>query len=231
MNTIGIIGAMDEEVALIKADMTVVAAKSILGLDFYIGKYNGKSIVIVRSGIGKVNAAVCTQVLIDHFAVDCIINVGAAGAVFSELKIGDVVISVDAVEHDMDASAFGDPVGTIPRMEESYFKADEELIEKAVKASENCTNHKVYTGRIASGDQFIASPEAKQRLWKLFKAYCTEMEGAAIGHTCYLNKVPFVIIRSISDNADGEAGMDFSEFTKIAAENSSRIVHYLMGEL
>lgn len=231
MNTIGIIGAMDEEVALLREKAEIIAAKNILGSDFYMAKYNGKNIVIVKCGIGKVNAAICAQVLIDHFAVDSIINTGVAGAIFKELKIGDVVISTDTVQHDMDTSVLGDPVGTIPRMDESFFKADETLIELAKAAGEQCTDHKVYTGRIASGDQFISSSEQKNKIWKLFGAYCAEMEGAAIGHACYLNRVPFVIIRSISDNADGEAGMSFTEFTHIAAVNSSKMVERVLDSL
>lgn len=231
MKTIGIIGAMDEEIALLKEVSEVVAAKNILGSDFYIAKFSGKSIVIVKSGIGKVNAAICAQVLIDHFAVDYIINVGVAGAIEKSLKIGDIVISTDTVQHDMDVSALGDPVGTIPRMKESYFKADPNLIELAKKAGEKCVGHNVYTGRIASGDQFISSAEQKTRIKTLFGAFCAEMEGAAIGHACYLNKIPFLIIRSISDNADGEAGMSFSQFTKVAAENSSNMLQFLLKEI
>lgn len=153
MKTIGIIGAMDEEVAFIKEISEIISAKNILGLDFFVGKYGSNSVVIVKCGIGKVNAAACTQVLIDHFAVDCVINVGVAGGIFADLKIGDVVISTDAVQHDMDVSALGDPIGTIPRMDESYFKADEELIELAEKAGETLEGHNVYKGRVASGDQ------------------------------------------------------------------------------
>ena len=143
MKTIGIIGAMDEEIALIKEFSEIISAKNILGLDFFVGKYGSNSVVIVRSGIGKVNAAACAQVLIDHFAVDCIINVGVAGGIYNELKIGDIVISTDTVEHDMDVSALGDPIGTIPRMDESFFKADEELIKLAEKAGETLTDHHV----------------------------------------------------------------------------------------
>ena len=231
MKTIGIIGAMDEEIALMREASEVVAAKNILGMDFYISKYSGKNIVIVKSGIGKVNAAVCAQVLIDHFAVDCIINVGVAGAVNKNLKIGDIVISTDTVEHDMDASELGDPVGTIPRMDKSFFEADKELIEIAKRAAKNLDGCNVYTGRIASGDQFISNSQQKQRLNDLFGAYCAEMEGAAIGHTCYLNKLPFLIIRSISDNADGEAGVSFTEFAKTAAVKSGKMLQYLLKEI
>lgn len=231
MSTIGIIGAMDEEIALLKEASEIVAAKNILGSDFYIAKNSGKNIVVVKCGIGKVNAAVCTQVLIDHFAVDCVINVGVAGAIKNELKIGDVVISDDVVQHDMDVSPLGYAVGTIPDLDESYFKADENLIELAQKAAEKSINHKFYTGRIVSGDQFVASADKKKMLQSNFGAYCAEMEGAAIGHTCYLNCVPFLIIRSISDNADGQAGISYPEFTKIAAKNSSDILQEMIKEI
>jgi len=231
LKTIGIIGAMDEEIAFIKEIAEIVSAKNILGLDFYITKFGGNSVIIVKCGIGKVNAAACTQVLIDHFAVDCVINVGVAGAIYKELNIGDIVVSSDALQHDMDVSALGDPVGTIPRMAESRFKADSELIEKAVEAGNALEGHKVFTGTVASGDQFIASAEAKNRIWNNFKAYCAEMEGAAIAHVCYLNKMPFVIIRSISDKADEQADMSFEEFTKIAAKNSSVILEGMLNNI
>lgn len=231
LNTIGIIGAMDEEVAFIKDVTEIVSAKNILGLDFFVGKYGSNSIVIVKCGIGKVNAAACTQVMIDHFAVDCVINVGVAGAIFKDLKIGDVVISSDTVQHDMDTSSLGDPVGVIPRMDESFFKADEKLIELAKNAGKQLEGHNVYVGRIASGDQFISSTERKNYIWNTFKGYCAEMEGAAIAHVCYLNKIPFVIIRSISDNADGEAGISYSEFIGTAVKNSSVILKDLLENI
>ena len=131
MKTIGIIGAMSEEITYLKEKIEIVTTKNIIGLDFHVGKYCGNSIVLVISGIGKVNAAVCTQVLIDHFGVDYIINTGCAGAIHPELGIGDILISTDAVQHDMDVSALGDPIGTIPRLAESYFKADEMLVKLA----------------------------------------------------------------------------------------------------
>ena len=233
MKTIGIIGAMEEEIAILKEKIeTIVTVKNIIGLDFYIGLFNGNNIVFVRSGIGKVNAAVCTQVLIDHFAVDYVINIGVAGAIFSELNIGDIVISTDTVQHDMDTSAFGDELGEIPRMPESYFKADDELIKLAYKsANEISSNYGVFLGRVASGDQFINDKDKKKKLWNIFNAYCTEMEGAAIAHTCWLNKIPFVIIRSISDNADNKAEMIYDEFINIAAKNSGDIVYKVLEEI
>lgn len=230
MKTIGIIGAMDEEVAIIKQKLEIITEREIIGLQFSMGRLSGNNVVLVRSGIGKVNAAICAQILVDHFAVDLIVNVGVAGAIAKELEIGDIVISSDAVQHDMDCSAIGDPIGVIPRMEVSIFEADKDLIEVAKRASEEISGeHNVVVGRIASGDQFIGGAEAKARIATLMKASCAEMEGAAIAHACYLNKIPFVIIRSISDNADGKADISFEKFVPLAAQNSSELVEKIVN--
>jgi len=228
MKTIGIIGAMEEEVALIKGKMDVISAKNIVGVDFYMGNMGGKTIILVRSGIGKVNAAICVQVLADMYGVDYIINVGVAGGLSKELGIGDVVISTDLVQHDMDVSAFGDPVGTIPRMAESFFKADPELQKTALRAGADISDCRVVAGRIASGDQFISDAVAKKRIVDLFRPQCVEMEGAAIAHACYLNKIPFIVIRAISDAADDQAPMSFDQFVLVAAQNSSAMVERMI---
>ena len=225
MNIIGIIGAMEEELALLLSRCTVRDKKEIAGLTFVSGSLYEKDIVLVKCGIGKVNAAICTQVLIDCFHVDGIVNVGIAGAVFEELNIGDIVVSSDAVQHDMDTSAFGDPVGIIPRMKESYFKADEKLLLLAEQAAKSLNRDlKVHIGRIASGDQFISTKEGKRRIWETVKGYCAEMEGAAIAQACYLNHIPFVLLRAISDNADGGSTMDYEAFSKMAAENAGNLL-------
>lgn len=229
MKTIGIIGAMEEEITGIKDIIVIVTAKIVAGLEFFIGKYQNNSVVLVRSGIGKVNAAICAQILIDHFGVDYVINVGVAGAVYHELSVGDIVISEDTVQHDMDTSIFGDPIGIIPRMEESYFKADENLVRMAVEAAKELSDEiHVFKGRIASGDQFISSAEGKAKIWKNVQGYCAEMEGAAIAQVCYLNQIPFVIIRSISDNAEAQADIAYEKFVPLAAENSSRVVEAML---
>lgn len=229
MKTIGIIGAMEEEIVLLKSVMEIVSAKKIIGVDFYLGKMHGKNTVLVRSGIGKVNAAICTQVLINLYGADYVINTGVAGAIHKELDIGDIIISDDCVQHDFDCSFVGDPPGVIPRMNESFFKADEELVRIAKGAcTEAVKDKKVLVGRIASGDQFIASAEAKNKIWSLFKAYGVEMEGAAIAQTCHLNKIPFVVIRAVSDKADESATMSFESFAKIASKNSSDSVEQII---
>ena len=232
MKTIGIIGAMSEEVTYLKEKVEIVTTKNIIGLDFHVGKYCGNSIVLVISGIGKVNAAVCTQVLIDHFGVDYIINTGCAGAIHPELGIGDILISTDAVQHDMDVSALGDPIGTIPRLAESYFKADEMLVKLAQEAAaETAENYHVILGRVASGDKFIGTKEGKEHIKRYVQRNCTEMDAPAIAHSFLLNRIPFVIIRAISDSADEQANMSYEQFVLLAAKRSSELVEKMLEKL
>lgn len=229
MGKIGIIGAMEEEVLALREKIKLQDVRSIASLEFYSGTLHGKEVVLVKAGIGKVNAALCTQLLIDCFHIDAIINTGVAGALSDELDIGDIVISVDAVQHDLDATGFGYERGIIPRMEESHFKADKRLVHIAEKASEVLSmNTNVFTKRIVSGDQFISDPAKKKELQTVFNGFCTEMEGAAIAHACYLNKIPFVIIRSISDKADDTAEINFSQFTQLAAANSCKMIEKMI---
>lgn len=232
MKIIGIIGAMEEEIVSLKSEMELVTAKNIVGIDFYMGKMHGRSIVLVRSGIGKVNAAICTQVLIDLYAVDYIINVGVAGAISKDLSIGDIVISKDAVHHDMDCTSFGYEIGVIPRMTDSFFTGDDHLVKIARECGEELFPDKgIYVNRIASGDKFVSGNEDKQKIWADFKAFCVEMEGAAIAQACFLNKIPFVIIRAISDQADSNAGVSFDKFVIGAAKSSSELVSKMITKL
>lgn len=232
MNTIGIIGAMEEEVISIKRNMKVENTIAVAGMEFCEGILNDKKIVVVRCGIGKVNSAICTQILIDRFDVDCVINTGVAGGLYPDINIGDIVISSDTVQHDMDTTAFGDPKGVIPRMDKSFFEADSKLIDLAKEAAENLKgSHKVYVGRVASGDQFVSSMRVKEDIYTTFTAYCAEMEGAAIAHTCYLNQVPFVVIRAISDKADQSAEVNFEEFVHVAARNASKMIEAIIERI
>ena len=227
--TIGIIGAMEEEVAVLKNSMDVEKVVEYASMEFYKGVLCGKNVVVVRSGIGKVNAAICTQILADKFKVDVLINTGIAGSLDAAIDIGDMVISTDLVEHDMDASIFGDPIGQVPRMDTFSFPADSELVKKAVLANKEANpDIKTFTGRIVSGDQFVSSAEVKERLVELFQAKCTEMEGAAIAHAAYLNKISCVIIRAISDKADNSATMDYPTFEKQAIKHSVKLVRNLL---
>lgn len=229
---IGIIGAMEEEVAALKEAMDIAETKEYASMVFCRGTMGGKDIVVVRSGIGKVNAAVCTQILVDRFKVDRLINTGIAGSLDAQIDIGDIVISTEAVQHDMDATIFGDPVGQVPRMDVLAFPADRILVEKAKEANRKVNpDIHTFTGRIASGDQFIASGEVKAKIVENFHALCTEMEGAAIAHAAYLNKVSCVIIRAISDKADNSAVMDYPEFERRAIAHNVRLVKELISML
>lgn len=229
MNKIGIIGAMDEEVNQIKGKMKDTRVIRKATMEFYTGTLEGKEAVVVRSGIGKVNAAICAQILIDEFSVEIVINTGIAGSLRNEINIGDIVISTDAMHHDMDVTGFGHEYGVIPRMETSVFTADTEIVEIAYKVCKKVNpDINVYRGRIVSGDQFINDKGKKQWIVDHFQGYCTEMEGAAIAHTAYLNQIPFLIVRAISDKADNSAYMDYDDFEAKAIEHSVKLMLELM---
>lgn len=229
MKTIGIIGAMEVEVARLKEDMEIKREVKKAGMEFCEGTLMGQNAVVVRSGIGKVNAAVCTQILVDEFQVDAVINTGIAGSLNAEINIGDIVISTDVLHHDMDAVNFGYEPGQIPQMDVFSFVADETLASKAeAVCNEVNPEIKVFRGRVVSGDQFIADKAVKERITNLFHGFCTEMEGAAIAQAAYLNEVPFVVIRAISDKADDSATEDYPTFEKKAVEHSVRLVEGLM---
>ena len=232
MNVIGIIGAMDEEVDILVEVMNVGEIVEKASLKFYKGTIENKEVILVRCGIGKVNAALCAQILISEFKVDAVVNTGVAGALHEDLDVADIVISTDAVQYDVDARTFGYAKGTIPRMEASEFVADERLINAAYNSTvKQLHSNKVLKGRVATGDIFISSKELKDELINDFNAHCGEMEGAAIPHVCSVNKTPFVIIRAMSDKADGSANMVYEEFVHIAAANSKDIVLNMLKEI
>ena len=222
---LGIIGAMEEEVEKLKEQMTEVRVQAKASMEFYRGKLKGREVVVVRSGIGKVNAAICTQILADDYQVDGIINTGIAGSLRAEINIGDIVISTDAVQHDMDAVAFGYKPVQIPRMDTWSFPADQKLIEVAEAGCRKALPELgVFTGRVASGDEFVAKRERKDQITEGFQACCCEMEGAAIAQAAYLNHIPFVILRAISDKADDSAHMDYPTFEAQAIRNSVKLI-------
>ncbi len=232
MKKIGIIGAMDEEVHILKGQMQDVIVKTAASMEFNEGKLQGKEVVVVRCGIGKVNAAVCTQILADLFHVDAVINTGVAGSLRNEIDIADIVLSTDTQQHDVDATGFGYPAGVIPRMEQSVFQADERLITLAKEiCAEVIPEVGIHTGRIVSGDQFISDAEKKAWLTENFDGFCTEMEGAAIAQTAYLNHIPFLIIRAISDKADHSAEMTYKEFEEIAIKNTVKLLNGLVKRI
>jgi adenosylhomocysteine nucleosidase len=232
MKKIGIIGAMEEEVNILKGQMQKVTMRTIASMEFCEGLFNGKEVVVVRCGIGKVNGAVCTQILADIYHIDAVINTGVAGSLRNEIDIADIVLSTDTLQHDVDATGFGYGLGIIPRMECSIFQADKRLIDLA---KEVCTQVipevGVHTGRIVSGDQFISDSGKKAWLIENFDGYCTEMEGAAIAQAAHLNQIPFLIIRAISDKADHSAEMTYSEFEELAIRNTVKLLNGLVEKL
>lgn len=222
---LGIIGAMEEEVVKIREEMEDTVIEKAAGLEFNIGKIKGNDVVVVRSGIGKVNAAICTQMLIDRYKVKAIVNTGIAGSLRNEINIGDVVISSDALQHDVNAIDFGYLLGEIPGMGCLSFKADDKLIKLAQECcSEVNPGIGSHIGRVLTGDQFISDNEKKEWLVESFHGMCTEMEGAAIAQAAYKNGVPFLIIREISDKADGSAVVEYSKFEKEAIEHSVNLM-------
>ena len=228
----GIIGAMEEEVAQLQEKMTDITITNKAGMEFYDGLLLGKSVTVVRSGIGKVNAGCCTQILADLFQADCVINTGIAGSLDAAIDIGDIVLCTDAVQHDMDAVAFGYDLGVIPRMPVSFFPADEKLRQAAKTICERVNPEiKVHEGRVATGDQFIADKAKKDFIVNNFQAKCTEMEGAAIAQAAYNNNLPFLIVRAISDKADNSAQMDYPTFEKQAIEHTVRLMLALVEEV
>lgn len=232
MSLVGIIGAMELEVENLKKMMQNVVIREKASMEFNRGELNGCEVVVVRSGIGKVNAAICTQILVDDYHVDAIINTGIAGSLRNEINIGDIVVSTDAIQHDMDATIFGYKPGEIPQMGTQAFPADDRMVELAREVCREVNPEiQVFGGRVVSGDQFISSKEVKERLVENFAGYCAEMEGAAIAQAAYLNHIPYVVLRAISDKADDSAKMDYPTFEREAAIHCFRLVQELVKRL
>ena len=228
---LGIIGAMDVEVATLKAKMENIAVQTHAASAYYEGTLEGTPAVVVQCGVGKVNAALCAQVLVSVYGVTHIVNTGIAGSLCADLDIGDLVISQDAMYHDFDCVHFGYEMGKVPGMDVVAFPADQALMELAVAAAEAENPGHSKIGRVASGDLFVAVKAAKEAIIAKTGAVCTEMEGAAIAHTAYRNGIPFVIIRAISDKADDSAEMDYPTFEAIAAQRCAAVTCRLAGAL
>jgi len=225
----GIIGAMDEEVDTLKQELENSKITDIAGMEFCEGKLDGAQVVVVKCGIGKVNAGTCAQILINDFGVDRVINTGVAGSLDASIDIGDFVVSTDAVQHDFDLSPIGYTKGQLDGFESASISADDAMRQSAVYAIKECAPEvHVFEGRVCTGDQFISSDEQKERITSEFGGLCCEMEGGAIAQICSQNQIPFVIIRAISDKADGSAHMDYPEFEKAAAERCARTVHFMV---
>ena len=228
---LGIIGAMDVEVTTLKAKMEHTVISTHAGSQYCEGSLAGCPVVVVQCGVGKVNAALCAQILISVFGVTHIVNTGIAGSLCAELDIGDLVISRDAIHHDFDLHFWGRPIGQVPGMDVTAFPADAELVQAAFAAAEVENTGHTRIGRVASGDQFICSKAQKEKIIADTGAICAEMEGASIAHTAYRNGIPFVIVRAISDKADDSADMDYPTFERIAAHRCANVTCRLAEEL
>lgn len=231
MTKLGIIGAMQVEVEILLGQMENQTSQTIAGSTFYEGNLEGLPVVIVQCGVGKVNAAICAQILCDCFGVTHLVNTGIAGSLCADLDIGDLLISKDAMYHDFDCVHFGYPYGKVPGMDVISFPADETMIEYAFAAAESVNPGHTRIGRVASGDQFVADKALKEKIISHTQGLCTEMEGAAIAQTAYRNHLPFVILRAISDKADDSAEMDYPTFERIAAHRCAQVACKLAKQL
>lgn len=228
---IGIIGAMQEEIDLLLRALEDAVELQRSGIRYVAGSLHGRKVVVCKSGVGKVNAAVCTQVLIDRFSADRIIFTGVAGALDPELEIGDIVVSTSGMQHDIDVQALGYARGVIPYQEVSDWTADPALAAAARAAADKLYPGHVKSGKVLSGDQFVADRALVLKLRDELGGACVEMEGAAVAQVCAMNEVPYVVIRSISDKADGSADVNFAEFTVTAADRSFAIVNEMLQHI
>ena len=231
MTKLGIIGAMSEEIETLVEKLEDRKSCKRAWSTYYEGRLEGLDVVVVQCGVGKVNAAMCTQILCDLYHVTHIVNTGIAGSLCAELDIGDLVVSKDAMYHDVDCNTVGYPTGKVPGMDVIAFPADETMISYAYAAAETVNPGHTKIGRVASGDQFVSSKELKDRIIAITNGLCTEMEGAAIAHTAWKNGVPFVIIRAISDKADDSAEMDYPTFEAQAAQRCAQVTQALAKRL
>ena len=221
---IGIIGAMDIEVENLKNAVENKQIKTVSGIDFVSGKISGTDVVIAKAGVGKVNAAVCAQTMILLYQPDAVINTGVAGSLSEKVGVGDIVVATATVQHDMDTSPLGDPVGYISGINMVELPCDEKVHNKLLDCAKKAEGIAVETGIIASGDIFLNSSEIKNKIVSNFGAVAGEMEGGSIGQVCVINKVPYCVLRAISDNADGSSHVDYPTFVAKAAEVSTNIM-------
>lgn len=232
---IAIIGAMDEEVASLSQSLTAASQEGSLLQDMpvYTGLFGNKKVVVVRCGIGKVHAALATQFVIDHYQPSFILNSGVAGGLSPQVRIGDLVLGSTSIQHDFDVRNFGYAKGVIPRLETSSFKADYDLLEAAAQAArDELSSERIHRGLIVSGDQFVSSLEQKQEILTYFPdAMCVEMEGAAIAHVASINRIPHLIMRAISDQADNTAPHDFDQYLLDVIPVLNKVIHKLLSLL
>ncbi|MBQ8175153.1 MAG: 5'-methylthioadenosine/adenosylhomocysteine nucleosidase [Clostridia bacterium] len=227
---IGIIGAMSVETEALCAALCDPKSRTVSGITYTSGTLEGQEVVIATCGVGKVYAAICTQTMILIYQPTLIINTGVGGTLTEKLGIGDVAVATALVQHDMDTSAIGDPVGLVSGINRIYFEADPKTVDKLAYCVTACSMH-AERGVIASGDQFVASRERKEFITTTFGAIACEMEGAAVAHVATVNGLPFAAVRAISDEADGHATVDFPTFAAHAAENSVAVLRRFLATL
>lgn len=226
---IAIIGAMEPEVKELLGLLKRHRVKTVAGVDLHLGRLCGKRVVIAKCGIGKVFAALCTQIIIDRYKPKLIVNTGVGGAVAEGLSTGDIVIASGLCQHDMDTSAIGDPKGLVSGINKIFFEADKRAID-LLKCFADEKGYSSTVGRIATGDKFIATAEEKRRIASEFSASACEMEGCAVAQVAFVNSTPFAVVRAISDSADGEATMDYPTFLPLAAHRSADLTLSLVRE-
>lgn len=227
--TIGVIGAMQIEIEGLKAAMTDVTVETVSGIDFYRGKLDGQAVVAAVCGVGKVFAAICAQTMILRYHPALIVNTGVGGTLTDRVGIGGLVIASDVVQHDMDTSPLGDPVGMISGINIIHIPADRDYSARFAAAAAELGIPYI-TGTVASGDQFISDRSEKTRITETFGGVACEMEGAAVGQVCHVNGVPFSVLRAISDEADGTSPADFGAFAAAAAENSVAVLRRFLKD-
>ncbi|MCL1952775.1 MAG: 5'-methylthioadenosine/adenosylhomocysteine nucleosidase [Oscillospiraceae bacterium] len=227
---VGIIGAMALEVEKLLSLLAGREARAVGCTQFHTGKLYGQDVVLAACGVGKVNAALCAQAMLLHFRPSMILNVGVAGGLLPEMRIGDIAVASSVVQHDMDTTPLGDPRGYISNLQCVEIPCSAPLVSTLLAAAEHLEGVHVHTGVVATGDQFIAKPEVKADLVRQFNAIACEMEGAAIGQACALHGVPFAVVRAISDGADAGAAMDFPAFARAAAERSAALLEHALAE-
>ena len=222
---IGILCALDREIELLLKEIEQPAIhKKLCGYDYVEGRLKGQQVVLCKCGVGKVNAAVCAQTMLMSWPVRLVINSGVAGALREPLEVGDICVATDLVQHDVDTTAIGDPIGFVSTVEQTFFRCAEWAVDGLIRAAEAIENVRVYSARIASGDQFVHEQAQKDRIVRLFDASACEMEGGAIAQVCFINGVDCAVIRAISDSSTGKHHMEYQEFMPMAAANSAKVV-------
>ena len=228
---IGILCALDREIEELLNELEGAEHRKLCGYDYAVGTLRGQRVVLCKCGVGKVNAAVCAQTMLLTWDVSLVINSGVAGALREPLEIGDICVATDLVQHDVDTSALGDPVGFVSTVEKIYFPCAGWAVEAILKAANKLGGVRAIPGRVASGEQFITDREVKERIVKNFDASACEMEGGAIAQVCDINGVDCAVIRAISDSSSGKHQMEYMEFMPMAAHNSAQVVLEFLGNL